>query len=65
MSLPSPAGPCDVMSGSVSSLYDPIRVPFRTCAVEGKHISHKIWIRMYPIGKARMYCVDAYVVAAT
>lgn len=59
MSLPSPAGPSDVMSGSVASLYDPIRVPFRTCALEGKHISHKIWIRMYPIGKARMHGVDA------
>lgn len=57
MSLPSPAGPCDVMSGSVASLYDPIRVPFRTCAREGKHISHKIWIRMCPIGKTRMHCV--------
>jgi hypothetical protein len=45
------------MSDSVAPLYDPIRVPFRTCAREGKHISHKIWIRMYPIGKARMHCV--------
>jgi len=53
------------MSGSVASLYDPIRVPFRTCALEGKHISHKIWIRMYPSGKARMHRVDAYVAAAT
>ena len=58
VSLPSLTGPCDVMSGSVASLYDPIRVPFRTCALEGKYISHKIWIRMYPIGKARMHCVD-------
>lgn len=58
-------GPCDVMSGSVGSLYDPIRVPFRTCAREGRHISHKIWIRMCPIGKARMHCVDIYIAAAT